>query len=164
MLGLTKAWYRNYSGTVVPFNSGGGGIELPENINTNPFDNDTCTVHFGRYYVYYYADYKYILFYTYGYRTSGFTLLDTEKMLLMYCNGSVLNIITMTPRYLMYIKSGGVIGEYSFCFDYTGCYMGAGITNTEYFPDISSVSRYDSTIETSANPPFTYSPITIGIK
>ena len=28
MLGLTKAWYRNYNGTVVPFNSGGGGIEF----------------------------------------------------------------------------------------------------------------------------------------
>lgn len=28
MLGLTKAWYRNYSGTIVPFNSGGGGIDF----------------------------------------------------------------------------------------------------------------------------------------
>lgn len=35
MLGLTKAWYGDYSGNVVPFNAGGGGVDVHDIIGVH---------------------------------------------------------------------------------------------------------------------------------
>ena len=95
MLGLTKAWYGDYSGNVVPFSSGGGaGIDLPSDFtldesNDYRYETDTFLLTCKQEQVYY-ENYSHILIFQGGYRLAWFFFIDCKNVTAFICGHSSL--------------------------------------------------------------------------